>query len=123
MCTGRNGLEAFEELLGGRLPGERLGPLGTNLPVQQQSGSYSSREIFIQDARHTWLDDIDGSWDGKRRDGDAAGESLDHGEPERIGQARKDEHVGGAQHGCQLITEPIADEPRLGMTLAESGPR
>ena len=37
-------------------------------------------------------------------------------EPEGIGQTRKHEHVGGAEHGCQLIAKAITDEQRLGMT-------
>src|ERR1700742_5015553 len=98
--------------------------LAAMLAWQIERGAGGNAEILIERADSAVLaNDVERPWHGISRDRHARSQRLEHHQPESIGAAGKNEHIGRGIGLRQSLALALTEEMRIGITALERGQR
>src|ERR1700723_1290374 len=103
-------LEIALEFAAADIPSGSQGAVPAGIGIDVECAARRRREIGVEAAGDSILDDVNGSGTRIRRHRHAAGHGLEIDQPECIGAARKHHDVGRRQVRPELLAEAVAHE-------------
>src|SRR3954467_2728379 len=116
-ATGLKCSEVADELARAIFPGALQREIAASLARHGERAQARGAQIVVDRADRMIGDDVLRTRHWKRRNRRAAGERFELNHAERVGQARKHEHVGGGEMRGEIGALFLAEEYRVGIFL------